>query len=44
MILENMVLGAQYTVGFRCEAASVDDMKRDITEVGLYDNFDIMEI
>jgi hypothetical protein len=41
MMLENMVFGV-YSVEIGCGA--IDDMKRDITEVGFYDNFDIMDI
>jgi hypothetical protein len=43
MILENMVWGVHHLVEIGCELASVDDIKRDITEVGFYDNFDIMD-
>ena len=43
MILENMVSGEHYIVEIGCELASVDDTKRDITEIGFYDNFDIMD-
>ena len=43
MILENMVSSENYTAETACELASVDDIKRDITEVGFYDNFDIMD-
>ena len=33
MILENMVFGVKYRVEIGCELASVDDVKRDITEL-----------